>query len=166
MPKKQLTIDPDIHAAAEAYVNKQLDTMGEHGCRLVLTPNGYAQLIYDVAKYPQEIRNLNEKARNKRKMPHACCYAGPDGWSLMCLYCGTYEYIKNVDATGGTAMVVCSKCQHTHKWEPTEVACANPKHNDNEGCGNPLCWKFPRKEPVKLLGPSLLERLAGQEDEL
>ena len=142
MPKKKIIpIDPDIRAAATEYVNKQLDVMEKYGSRPELSPEHTAQLVFDVAKYPQEIRNHNTKWRNKRKIPHSMGYAGREGWSLLCYYCNTFEYIKDVDQKDGYAEVTCSKCKHVHPWMPLTVICASPTHNNNGGCHNILCWK-------------------------
>lgn len=143
MAKKILTIDPDLQAAATDYVSKQLDIMEKHGSRPMLSPDRHARLIYDVARHPQEIRNLDEKLRNKRKLPHAFCFAGPEGWSLLCSYCNQFEYVKEVKLDDATDKhtVTCSKCQRVHEWKPKQVLCASPSHNEAMGCNNPFCFK-------------------------
>ncbi len=52
-----MTIDPDLWEASTKYVEEQLAIMGKYGSAPVLTEAQRQRLVYDCAKYPQQIRN-------------------------------------------------------------------------------------------------------------
>jgi hypothetical protein len=59
--KKKLKIDPDILASAKEYADKQLAVLKKYNSKIVLTEQGYNDLIIACAQYPQELRNLTKK---------------------------------------------------------------------------------------------------------
>lgn len=147
MAKKRIEIDPDIHEAAKDYIEKQLETMRKFESAPTLTAEAFDELVYKVAAYPQQIRDLEAKSRKKKRVPHAACYEGLEGSSLLCNFCNQFEYIEVAERI---ETVTCSKCKHTHVWAPLSVLCAAPAHNDNTGCTNPACFKFTLKEEANV----------------
>jgi hypothetical protein len=63
--RQRIDIDPDLLAAARKYVKQQLAIMGNPD----LDADRVEEMVYESAKYPQEIRNLDAKAALKRKRP-------------------------------------------------------------------------------------------------
>jgi hypothetical protein len=61
--KRTLTIDQDIWDASQQYVVDQINIMKRHGSAPdpPLTSAQYDDLVYAVAKYPQQIRNLRNQ---------------------------------------------------------------------------------------------------------
>ena len=58
--KHKLVIDPDIWTSTLQYVKDQLAIMKRHGSEPdpPLTDEEHNDLVYDIARHPQEIRNL------------------------------------------------------------------------------------------------------------
>ncbi|GEM_PF-4678511 len=72
--KHKLEIDPDLQQLTEEYVKKQFAIMERYGGKPKLSKSEYSDLVYDIARHPQEIRNLRAKeqkreARKARKEP-------------------------------------------------------------------------------------------------
>jgi hypothetical protein len=68
--KHALAIDPDILAHTMQYVADQIGIMKRHGSapEPPLTPEQLSDLVYVTAKYPQQIRNLqNSKRKSQEK---------------------------------------------------------------------------------------------------
>jgi hypothetical protein len=65
MSRKRIEIDPDLWKLTEEYVERQLETMRKFDSAPTLTTEAYCKLVYDCAKYPQEIRNLIAKEKRK-----------------------------------------------------------------------------------------------------
>ncbi len=61
---------------------------------------------------------------------------GPEGSSLYCAACGSYEYVEPV-----RNRVWCPKCNRDYSWQPRIVLCASPDHNGPGNCSNNDCWK-------------------------
>ncbi len=61
--KRRLVIDADIRSEAVAYVQRMLHIMRQHGAAPDLSESRLEQLIYDCARYPQELRNVMKKRK-------------------------------------------------------------------------------------------------------
>jgi hypothetical protein len=61
-------------------------------------------------------------------------FAGPDGDSIV--HCGYADYVQVLNG-----VVTCPHCGQKAPWEPRQVLCASPDHNEPGGCSNKGCWK-------------------------
>jgi hypothetical protein len=71
MKRKPIPIDPDLRRAAEVLVRNFLGILKEHGDGPVARFD-FDETVYKIAKYPQQIRNLQiaaerKKARKRKK---------------------------------------------------------------------------------------------------
>lgn len=65
--RQRIAIDPDLHQVAVEYVEKQLAVLRSYNDARELTPQEYDDLVYRVAKYPQDVRNLQKKIDRKNE---------------------------------------------------------------------------------------------------
>jgi hypothetical protein len=61
MTKKKLLIDPDLLTASIIYVDKQIEVMRKYGTPPYLDQAAFDELVYQCARYPQQLRNLMKK---------------------------------------------------------------------------------------------------------
>jgi len=66
--KHTLKIDPDIQLSAEQYVADQLVILADYNDapHPPMTTDERSDLVYDVARHPQMIRNLEKQIERKR----------------------------------------------------------------------------------------------------
>jgi polyribonucleotide nucleotidyltransferase len=59
--KKHIAIDEDLLLASKKYAEDQLAIMATYGDAPNLSEEQMERLIYDCARYPQELRNMTNK---------------------------------------------------------------------------------------------------------